>query len=153
MSLLVVGTDGSKGSEAAIHDAIDLARRLDATLLFVAVAHSAPDYLGNPHYDERVRENHARAREALDQARASAEAAGIEADYDVLEGDPAEEVPKLAEARKADLVVVGTRGRGAVVGALLGSVSSAIVRRSNRPVVVVREPGEQKRGEEAARKV
>lgn len=45
------------------------------------------------------------------------------------------------------------RGIGAVVGDLFGSVSSGFVRRSSRPVVLVREPGERKREEEAAQAV
>ena len=46
----------------------------------------------------------------------------------------------IAESRDADLGVVGTRGHGGLAGALLGSVSADVVRRSNRPVVVVHEP-------------
>lgn len=48
MSLIVVGTDGSKGSEASIREGIDLAKRLDAKILSVAVAPPVPDYLGLP---------------------------------------------------------------------------------------------------------
>jgi len=75
----------------------------------------------------------------------------VEAEYELLEGDPAKEVAKLAEQRDADLVVVGTRGIGAVAGSLLGSVSAGVVRRSRRPVVVVREPMERAREEAAER--
>jgi nucleotide-binding universal stress UspA family protein len=46
-------------------------------------------------------------------------------------------VVELARARNAALIVVGTRGLGAVTGALLGSVSSSIIHRTDRPVLVV----------------
>jgi len=151
MGTIVVGTDGSKASNAAVAEAIDLARRLEAKLIVAAVRPPVPDYLGEPLYQERLSEDLARARRALDEARRLVEQAGVEAEYELLEGDPAKEVAKLAEKRDADLVVVGTRGIGAVAGSLLGSVSAGVVRRSRRPVVVVREPMERAREEAAER--
>jgi nucleotide-binding universal stress UspA family protein len=151
MGTIVVGTDGSEPSNAAVAEAIDLARRLDAKLIVAAVRPPVPDYLGEPLYQERLSDELAYARRALDKARTLVERAGVEAEYELLEGDPAKEVAKLAEARDADLVVVGTRGIGAVAGSLLGSVSAGVVRRSHRPVVVVREPMERAREEAAER--
>ena len=69
-----------------------------------------------------------------------AEEAGVEADFEIFEGDAAEEIAMIADSRDADLVVVGTRGHGGIAGSLLGSVSADVVRRSKRPVVVVHEP-------------
>jgi nucleotide-binding universal stress UspA family protein len=141
MATIVVGTDGSKGSEAALSEAVDLAKRLDAKLVVVAAAAPVSDLLGGSVYQARVSEHMNRAREALDAARRIVVTAGVEAEYEIFEGDAAEELAKIAESRDADLVVVGTRGLGALAGSLLGSVSSELVRRSSRPVVVVREPG------------
>jgi len=87
-----------------------------------------------------VSENLNRARAALDVARTMAEDVGVEAEFEVFEGDAAEEIAMIAESRDADLVVVGTRGLGGIAGSLLGSVSADVVRRSKRPVVVVHEP-------------
>jgi nucleotide-binding universal stress UspA family protein len=53
-----------------------------------------------------------------------------------VEGEPAEAL--LSEAKGADLVVVGSRGRGGVASALLGSVSNHVIQHSTCPVVVVR---------------
>jgi nucleotide-binding universal stress UspA family protein len=52
-------------------------------------------------------------------------------------GDPAEEIAAEAERRRADLVVVGSRGFGPVTGTLFGSVSAGVVKRSRVPVTVV----------------
>ncbi|MDX6422591.1 MAG: hypothetical protein QOI67_62 [Gaiellaceae bacterium] len=53
---LVVGTDGSEASNAAVAEAIDLARRLDAKMIVAAVRPPVPDYLGEPLYQERQTE-------------------------------------------------------------------------------------------------
>lgn len=64
----------------------------------------------------------------------------------VVEGEPREEISRLAEEWNADLVVVGARGLGAVKGWLLGSVSTAAVHHAPCPVLVVkgRPPGLRK---------
>lgn len=56
----------------------------------------------------------------------------------VLEGDPAEAIVQFGRAREVDLIVVGPRGRGAMAGALFGSVSEGVVHRADRPVLVVK---------------
>ena len=140
MATIVVGTDGSKGSEAALSEGFDLANRLGAKVLVVAVTAHVSDLVGGPVYKHKLSEHLDRARSALDAARTMAEQAGVEAEFEIFEGDAAEEITMVAESRDADLVVVGTRGHGGIAGSLLGSVSADVVRRSKRPVVVVHEP-------------
>jgi nucleotide-binding universal stress UspA family protein len=55
-------------------------------------------------------------------------------------GDPAEEILGLVGEHPVDLVCMGARGRGRVSGALLGSVSSAVLHHSPVPVVVLHPP-------------
>jgi nucleotide-binding universal stress UspA family protein len=93
--------------------------------------------LGEPYYQEKLSEQMAYARTALDRANELVAAEGCDADEEILEGTPAEVIVEVARTRDAALIVVGTRGHGAVAGALLGSVSSAIIHRSDRPVLVV----------------
>ena len=140
MATIVVGTDGSKGSGAALSEGFDLAKRLGAKVLVVAVTGHVSELLGGSVYEHKLSERLDRARAALDAARTMAEEAGVEAEFEIFEGDAAEEIAMIAERRDADLVVVGTRGHGGIAGSLLGSVSADVVRRSKRPVVVVHEP-------------
>jgi nucleotide-binding universal stress UspA family protein len=140
LATIVVGTDGSKGSQAALSEAFDLAGRLGAEVLVIAVAAHVSGVLAGSVYQGRFGEHLDRARTALDAARTMAEEAGVDAEFEVFEGDAAEEIATIAESRDADLVVVGTRGHGGIAGSLLGSVSADVVRRSKRPVVVVHEP-------------
>jgi nucleotide-binding universal stress UspA family protein len=55
-------------------------------------------------------------------------------------GDPAEEILALMDEQPFDLLCLGARGRGRVTGALLGSVSSAVLHHSPVPVVVLHPP-------------
>jgi nucleotide-binding universal stress UspA family protein len=58
------------------------------------------------------------------------------------QGDPAEEILRLVQEQPVDLICMGARGRGRVTGALLGSVSSAVLHHSPVPVVVLHPPRE-----------
>ena len=58
-------------------------------------------------------------------------------DSQVLQGDPRERIVEAARDWKADLLVVGARGLGNLAGALLGSVSTAVLRRATCPVLVI----------------
>ena len=69
---------------------------------------------------------------------ACAAEAGVAGESEILEGDAAEEILGLARLRDADLIVVGSRDLGRVAGAVLGSVSHAIVDNADRPVLVVK---------------
>jgi nucleotide-binding universal stress UspA family protein len=55
-------------------------------------------------------------------------------------GDPAEEILALLEEQPFDLLCLGARGRGRVTGAVLGSVSTAVLHHSPVPVVVLHPP-------------
>ena len=63
---------------------------------------------------------------------------GWRIEADAAPGSPYRHIVERAERLHADLIVVGSRGHGALVSALLGSVSRAVVTRAKRPVLVVR---------------
>ena len=62
----------------------------------------------------------------------------VEVAYEVVEGDPVDVILELARVRDVDLIVVGSRGLGAVRGLVLGSVSNAILHQADRPVLVAK---------------
>ncbi len=67
---------------------------------------------------------------------------GVMVSTEVLFGNPARAIVTAAEARKPDLIVMGTHGHGALMHALMGNVAERVVRLASCPVLTVREPQE-----------
>jgi nucleotide-binding universal stress UspA family protein len=142
MDHILVAVDGSIGARAATDHAIGLATATGASLTFVSV-YTANAALGAPYYQERLTSGLRRARASVDAAVEAAAALDIDADSEIIEGDPAREIVELAERRGFDLLVVGSRGLGTIAGTLLGSVSRWIVQHSHIPVLVVKDAAVQ----------
>jgi nucleotide-binding universal stress UspA family protein len=136
---ILIATDGSDCARGAVEHGLSLAAALGGAVMFVVVRQAPLAVLGDPYYEREAGRELARAQAAADEAMVAAAQAGVDADYELLEGSPAERILALAKSRDADLVVVGSRGRGPVKGALLGSVSSAVAHAADRPVLVVNE--------------
>jgi len=132
---VVVGIDDSKESDAALDWAIDEADLQRAELTIVH-AWSYPYALDSP--AAAVRDvMRVDAACVLDRAVERANSrGGTVVDCRLVEGNAAEAVIEAAEG--ADLIVVGSRGRGGFRSLLLGSVSSAVVHHTHCPTVVVR---------------
>ena len=133
---IVAAVDGSNASRAAIRAAVRLGAELGAPIVFVSVRRGPSGVWGSPFYQRRLDAELTRARSALNTALIAAERAGVEAEGAILEGKPRRRILELADARGAQLVVVGSRGRR-----LKRSVSSGISRASERPVVIARRLG------------
>ncbi len=134
---ILVATDGSPASVAASEEAIDLAARLCARLVVIAVVSppelQAPGAIWPGTIGAAREEAEGITRRVVDQARRS----GVEAAYLTFEGQPGEAIVQAAEAEAADMVVVGAHGRTVVGRLLLGSVSEFLVRHARVPVLVV----------------
>jgi nucleotide-binding universal stress UspA family protein len=138
MKRIVIATDGSANAWAAVEEGVELASEVGAEVTFVTVRHGVP-LLGDPWYQQHLTEQLGHARETLDRAEAEAERHGVRCDTEILEGDPATCIVDAGRYRDADLIVVGSRGHGALTSALVGSVSRAVMSRSQVPVMIVRE--------------
>jgi nucleotide-binding universal stress UspA family protein len=152
MGTIVVGVDGSPGSLEALRWALAEARFRGADVHVVHAwmvplldAVPEPWALGTPPLrpsEDEVHEHlEAAAKKVLDASEAEARsvAPGVQCQAELAEARPATAL--LAAAEDADLLVVGSRGRGGFAGLLLGSVSAQCVHHAPCPVVVV--PGQQ----------
>ena len=145
MKHLIVGIDGSDGARAAVEEAVELAAQLQATVTFVYALSAPRSFVGDPLYQYVISDELEYGRTALAEAADLAEATGVEAKTEIVEGDATEGLLVLARARDADLIVVGSRGLGSIRGALLGSVSRAITKHADPPVLVVKREAARRR--------
>lgn len=142
---IVVGIDPSHGGAAALDWALAQAVRTSQPLTAVR-AYTLPSYgvdypagtvLADAMADIVGREQEL-AQTALDESRARVQGAdAVDATAVAAMGAPSQELLKAAQ--DADLVVVGSRGAGALSRAVLGSVSSSVLHHASLPVVVVPE--------------
>lgn len=135
---VLLATDLSPASAGATDEAIELATRLGASLLIVSVIDPGQLRLPGGPFSQRVdqvrAEREAAAQRLVDRGRRL----GMRVDFLIWEGEPGESIVAAAEAEGADLIVVGSHGRGAVGRFLIGSVSDHVVRNAPCPVLVVR---------------
>ncbi|HEX9241871.1 MAG TPA: universal stress protein, partial [Anaeromyxobacter sp.] len=86
---------------------------------------------------EVEKEHRAYADKLLERAVASLDEAGLEVSTTVLYGSPAESIAEEGAAADVGMIVIGSRGHGAVARMFLGSVSDRLIHISPKPVLVV----------------
>jgi nucleotide-binding universal stress UspA family protein len=141
---IVVGTDGSETAEEAVLQAVELARRLGATLRIVSAYEPVPagrlreeaqqvppdlQWMINPRED---------VDETLRRAARAAQEGGVEAETYARQGDPADAILDVAEEQGADLIVVGNKGMTGARRFLLGSVPNRVSHHAPCSVLIIR---------------
>jgi nucleotide-binding universal stress UspA family protein len=140
MKRILIATDGSGSGFNALEHGFSIASDAGAAVTVLYVSRPPSGFLGEPYYQDVISEEARQARGVVSSAKHHAEAFDLEVDYEVREGDPVEEILELARARDVDLIVLGSRGLGAVSSLVLGSVSTAILHHADRPVLVTKTP-------------
>jgi len=139
---LLIATDGSSSSQAAVDVGVRLARERGARITFV---HSSPEiaeslFQSNPLTFGTPAEV-AAADPVLGEALARATEAGVDADLTVLgehgARDVAAAIVGAGQGVQASLIIVGARGRSALTESVVGSVSHSVMETSPITVVVV----------------
>jgi nucleotide-binding universal stress UspA family protein len=137
MRKILVGVDGSEPSLRAVRLAAEVATKTGAELEVAYSFHPPVYFMDIGRAAELNEEERKHGEAALDAAVRAARELGAAPTRVVLQGNPPQALADHAEADQVDLVVVGSRGRGAVASALLGSVADRLVHVSTRPVLVV----------------
>ncbi len=142
---IVVATDFSESSLAALETAYDLALQVGRTVYLV---HVMEPYLvtGDPTamLHPSVEKTYQEARERLDalipedwfdeeQAKTLVVKSSV-----LTASSPAQTVSRFAQGKNADLIIVGTHGRKGLTRMLMGSTAESLLRRSPCPVLVVK---------------
>ncbi len=148
-------TDFSEFSDRALRHAIALARWYGSTITAFHAHHEPPPpptklpaYPIRPKLSPEFRE---RLLKHLDDSLEPARSAAIPVEVALAEGDPVGEILKQAESMRADLMVLGTHGRGGFERLVLGSVAEKVLRKARCPVLTVpRKAGTPAAGEPVA---
>jgi nucleotide-binding universal stress UspA family protein len=144
---LLIATDGSPAGTAAVEAGLDLAAATRARVRFVHADTPVAEDLfdrhvdsGGPSSDQIVASD-----PVLADAQQRARAQGVEADVELItagggSADLAADIAGIAAGIDATMIVTGSRGRGMVAGAVLGSVSHNLIRYATVPVLIVHGP-------------
>ncbi|MDI2030258.1 universal stress protein [Saccharopolyspora sp. TS4A08] len=145
---IVVGVDGSPGSRAALRWAVRYAEQFRGEVTAV-LAWAPPSFTEVAPVPPPISDDESKTRAEKGLREIVDEVTGmpvtsVRVRREVVRGHAARAL--LDRAENAELLVVGSRGHGGFVGALLGSVSQHCVTHASCPVVVVRSPAEEQRG-------
>jgi nucleotide-binding universal stress UspA family protein len=139
--MIVVGVDGSECSRSALRFALEEARIRQAKLRIVVVWHVPLVAYGAgwaPPPPGLAEDSEAAANDILEEALqiAKEENASVEIESVVRDGQSAQIL--VEEAEKAELLVIGSRGRGGFRELMLGSVSQQCAHHARCPITIVR---------------
>lgn len=138
---ILVGVDGSVASDAAVRFAAREAALHETPLTLLHVVAPVPSWATSSEQAKIAAAWEANARDVIEQARKTAEAAAESALPDIRSEVTCSAVaPTLIEASsRARMVVVGSNGMGAVGRLVLGSVTDAVLHRARCPVAVIHD--------------
>lgn len=135
---ILLAVDGSEHALRAAKVAGDLARCMKSELRVVVVYNPIPPYLGEPNLQNAINARLNEAQAILQKAVVAVGDVPQEIHTELIEGDSAEAIIEVANTRKSDVIVMGSRGLGRLAGLLLGSTSQKVVSHAPCPVLIVR---------------
>ena len=138
MDNILIATDGSPSAEEAVEFGLELAAEQGASVTFVHAVPPDEFFIGGKTafpkgHEEPVDESDT----ALNAAAAAAKKAGVTYKVERFADLTVDAILEVATKENADLIVVGSHDR-ASIGTLLGSVSRGLVKKAERPVLVVK---------------
>ncbi|WP_292391406.1 universal stress protein [Methanosarcina sp. UBA5] len=137
---ILIATDGSQNSVQAIDAGMEIARLSNGKAYALHVTDKSIYISGreDPKWIRLMEEKFKTfGLEITATVEEAAKAAGVEVEFVILEGHPAEKILDFAEKNAVDMIVVGSLGKTDVERFLLGSVSEKVVRNAKVPVLVV----------------
>lgn len=138
---ILVPTDASEHSRRAFKKAIELARTIHAEVLLLHVSYTPQAYWGYAvSYgitisDEQLEQN---GELALEATLTGIETSQVVLSKKIEQGHPVAVILEQIKKENIDLVIMGSRGYGAIAGSVLGSVSQRVLQRAGCPVLIIK---------------
>lgn len=133
---IVLATDGSDFSRAALEKAIHFAGTHNGMINAVSVVDMYPEFYADA--PNVVKKMEQKALAVLDNVKEKSEAAGVKVKTSVVHGDPAEEITNFAQKESAGIVFMGSRGRTGLKKIFVGSVAQKVIGLSCCPIFVAK---------------
>jgi len=151
---ILYGTDLSKNSSYAFFYAIDMARRHEAEIVILHAIEPLPkevEFVGvlerveSREREEMVEQVRGLLQEFCEKAEAhiGSPCVALVTKFLVPRGHPPEEILNAAEKEGCDIIVLGSHGKGFLAHTFLGSVSSSVLHRTRKPVLVIPLPSKR----------
>ena len=133
--------DLSESTEKVVNKVAEIAKTISAKLWLLHIAEPEPDFVGTKVGPQSVRDSlskrfhqeHRQIQEIADRMRKE----GIDTTALLVQGSTVESILVKASKLKADMIVVGTHGRGAMYQLIIGSVSEGVIHKAKCPILVV----------------
>lgn len=141
---ILVPTDYSKFSDAALKQAYDMAKQYKAKIYLLhvigVIQTCAVDYCFDQQTIDALDKKAVKAAEDMmqKQIKKVIKSKDVEIIPDVTKGTPYEEILKEQLSKKIDLIVIASHGRTGLLGHLMGSVAEKVLRGAKCPVVLVK---------------
>jgi nucleotide-binding universal stress UspA family protein len=141
---ILLAIDGSDEAKLAAQAATELSRETGSEVHLVYVLPTPAQLIGHHLYSDEIRESLIGGAERdaetflKEQAEKIYSDGGKVAETHLRSGDPDKEILRTAEALNVGLIVMGSRGLGAISRMLIGSISDSVVRHAHCPVLVMR---------------
>lgn len=149
VSSILLPTDFSDCASFALPYAAGIARATGASLLCLHVVETAVPAVGYAGMSEPLpigdlsEQLEDSAERELPKIAAGEACAGLNVEEEIVHGDAATEIVRVAKERGVDLIVVSSHGRTGLGRILFGSTAEAVVRHATCPVLVVKPPPEE----------
>lgn len=144
---IVLPTDFSDASYAALEPAVTLAKHFSAKILIVNVVSPIPvipsaNAAAAFHVPGLIKDMLEAAEKALQDVVRERMPSDVRVQHRVIQGRPAEEIINVADKEGADLIVISTHGESGLQRLISGSVTEKVVRLSECPVLTIRAHGD-----------
>jgi nucleotide-binding universal stress UspA family protein len=134
---IVIGIDGSENSLRALRCAQQIAEKFQSKLILVHAYPRTSDLHDFEGYEMLVARRINDGRKIIDQAHGLLADTALEIDEELLEEPADDAILSVAGTRQVDLIVLGTRGMGAIKSVLFGSIATKVTHKAECPVLVV----------------
>ena len=141
---ILLAIDGSQEAGLAAEAATELSRDTGSEVHVTYVLPTPQELMGHHFYSSEIRESlieqaRSEARKFLEERTEQLRSEGAKViDTHLRTGEPDKEIIRLSEEIDANMIVMGSRGLGAVRRALMGGVSDSVVKHAHCPVLVMR---------------